>query len=208
MQRALRRQMRSLRGVELTAVVMVATIVTSATLQGDAHAGGYAAVDAVCSMVFIGAVAVAIRLSRRYRYIRRTLRTYTWRTVDGVWSDAQRSNAANVFMRDPATGEQAVLRTPSVIQPDRDVRVRLWFAGDLRWGGVVTAAGGGHLSVVHRHSTAAIRQSAVPRSQWLEARNWPRPAHTLRRTYDIFDLDKLRDDGYVPPVAGDSIPAP
>jgi hypothetical protein len=200
--------MRSLRGVELTAMFMLTAIVTGAALQGDAPAGGYVAVDAVCSIVLIGALAVAIRLSRRYRDIRTTLRTNSWRTVDGVWSDSQRSNAADVLIRDPATGEQAVLRTPCVIRPDRDVRVRLWFAGDLRWGGVVTAAGGGHLSVVRWHSTAAIRQSAVPTPQWLDAHNWPRPAHALRRTYDIFDLDKLRDDGYVPPTAGHSIVAP
>ena len=142
-------------------MVMLTAIVTSAALEGDAPAGGYVAVEAVCSIVLIGALAVTIRLSRRYRDIRATLRTNAWRPVDGVWSDSQRSNAANVLIRDPATGEQAVLRTPSVIRPDPDVRARLWFAGDLRWGGVVTAAGGGHLSVVHWHSTARSVQHSL-----------------------------------------------
>jgi hypothetical protein len=55
--------MRSLRGVELTAMVMLTAIVTSAALPGDAFAGGYVAVDALCSIVLIGALAVAIRLA-------------------------------------------------------------------------------------------------------------------------------------------------
>jgi hypothetical protein len=204
---ALRRQMRSLRVVELTAALMLTAIVISAALQGDLPAGGFVAVDALCSIGLIGALAVTIQLNRRYREIRATLRMHAWRPVDGVWSDSQRGHAADILLRDPATGEQAVLRTPSVMRPDQDVRVRLWFAGDLRWGGVVTAAGGGHLSLVHWHRTPIMRRNAVPTPQWLDAHNWPRPAHALRRTYEIFDLDKLRDDGYVPPTAGDSIPA-
>ena len=52
-QRALRRQMRSLRGVELTAMVMLTAIVTTAALQGDGSAAGYVAVEAVCSIGLI-----------------------------------------------------------------------------------------------------------------------------------------------------------
>jgi hypothetical protein len=36
----------------------------------------------------------------------------------------------------------------------------------------------------------------------MDAHNWPRPPHGLRKTYEIFDLETLRRDGYVPPTDG------
>jgi hypothetical protein len=206
MRRALRRQMRTLRGAESTALVMLAGTVTGAALQGGTSTvGGYVA--AVCAVVLVGALAVTIRLSQRYRDIRATLLTHAWRVVDGIWSESERGRSANVLLRDPANGEQAALRTPSAARPDERVRVSLWFAGDLRRGGVVTAAGGGYLSYVRPHRRPIRRQIAVPTRQRFEYEYRPERAQAIARMYETFDLDKLRNDGYVPPTPRPSEPA-
>ncbi|HKE63313.1 MAG TPA: hypothetical protein VKB59_01545 [Micromonosporaceae bacterium] len=198
---AFRQQTRALRVVAIIAVVLLAVIVTTAVLESSGSTDEFAGVQALSSLGLIASVVATVRLTMRYADIRSALRTHAWRPVDGVCSTYRsRSDAANIVLRDPATGEQAAMRTPSSGRTPRDVRLQLWFAGDLGGSGVVTAAGGGRLCLVSRLRTPADLRRAVRTPEWLDEHNWPRPPQSLRTTYEIFDMETLRRNGYVPPT--------
>lgn len=200
MRLALWRQMRSLRVVASIAVVMVAGIVTGAVFLRGGSAG---LVVFLCVLGLVASGGTTFMWLTRYDRIRSVLRTYAWRPVDGVWS---RDSRSDVLLRDPSTGEQAAMHATAAVNADPDVRLKLWFAGDLRHSGVVTAVGGGRLYLVIHDYTETGRRGAVRTREWLVKRCWPRSPQAILKAYEISDLEQLRTYGYAPATSPDGVP--
>jgi len=202
MRQALWQELRSLRVVASIAVVMAAGIVMGAVFLRGGSAG---VVVFPCVMGLVASGGTTFMRLTRYDRIRSVLRAHAWRPVDGVWSHNERTYL-DVLLRDPSTGEQAAMHATAHLNPDLDVRLNLWFAGDLRDRGVVTAVGGGRLYLVIHHYTETGLRHAVRTREWFIQRCWPRSAQTILKTYEIFDLERLRTDGYVPATSCDGAP--
>jgi hypothetical protein len=157
----------------------------------------------LCVLGLIPSVGTTFIRLTHYDQIRTVLRTYAWRPVDGVLSSDGRND---ILLRDPSTGEQAAMHATARFDAVPNVRLKLWFAGDLRDRGVVTAVGGGRLYFVVHHYTATGLQRAVRTRDWFVQRSWPRSPQAILKTYEIFDLEQLRAHGYVPATSPDGVP--
>jgi hypothetical protein len=118
----------------------------------------------ICLAAVMTGMAV-VRIWRTAQLIR-PLRRWPWRPLESAWRYAgMGERSASVLLRDPATGEQAVLHALGIPKHGRMPEyalVPVWFPGDLRQGGVLTLAGGGAFIHARTFRTMIGRYSLLP----------------------------------------------